>query len=1123
MPVYIPPRSNAVGTGGGSISGDFYTKSESDARFVNVTGTENIGGVKTFTANTNFNENVIIQKDLTINGTVIENLRVEDDIIIINSGEIGPGVSAGIAGFYVDRGAGEDTAKLLFYENNLGDADNRWYLDNGTGSVNKIIYDNFPDEITINNNLKITSLPISGVANFLTYDSTGLIKDSGINTNTIQTQINNSITNYTLLTTTATLTANLQTQINNISEESTVIIPGYGVSVIESPIQTWTVSVTGQFTDNNLRTEIESITANFENRLTDLENNPIPDIFRSEVTSVSSNLQTQINNISANYATVTYVNNISINLQTNINNLDIELTTLIENVSGNLQNQIDNKTNISDLNNYTLLTTTATLTGNLQSQINSINNGSLDTRYVNITGDTMTGQLVFNNAGIQLDTDYTPTHSEGKLFYDTNFHTLAYYNDNSDITVNVGQESIVRVRNNTGELIPNGAVVCISGALGSNPTIIKADYSTTNSHHTLGVATHDISDNENGYVTTSGRVNGLNTNSFSDEGIELYLGPNGTFIETVPDYPNHRIKIGTLIRKNDTEGSILVDIQCGVDLDDVHDVVLNNPSNGDVLSYDGSKWVNNNILEGLKEPTGFENRTDSSISFDIGTLTFSISGNHNIYSHGIKYSKSSATQVINNAVGAHYIYYDLNGNLTYSQTVWDLSTNIPITYIYLDSTLTKALLFEERHGSVMDAETHRYLHFTQGAQFKSGLTIADYVLNSDTVDDNKYSITSGEIFDEDILNSIPGVADGGPYKVAYRTGVNGEWTWSTTESYPYFINANSIRYNQYTGATWQLTDITTNNRWVNYYIIASNALNDGILIIPGQAIYTSLALAQAESIASLSLGSFPSVETVAVYQVTHQFSSSYATANGRARIVAVANIKNQKINVTLTSNNNHNNLSGLEGGTTGEYFHLTETQYLDYIGKTEVSNISGNLQTQINNKANSSDLNNYTLLTTTASLTGQLQSQIDNIDLNKLTDVTVTTPSSGQLLSYNGSQWINKNNTRNIGFNILSTTVITSGTKDTMVICPFNGNIINWAATCSPSSNVILDILKANNSVPTTSIITSGYPTINNQINMSTDVIGWNTSVSANDIFKVRVNSNTNASIITLQIGINEL
>jgi hypothetical protein len=431
----------------------------------------------------------------------------------------------------------------------------------------------------------------------------------------------------------------------------------------------------------------------------------------------------------------------------------------------------------------------------------------------------------------------------------------------------------------------------------------------------------------------------------------------------------------------------------------------------------------NTLIEGLKEPTGFENRTDSSISFDIGTLTFSISGNHNIYSHGIKYSKSSATQVINNAVGAHYIYYDLNGNLTYSQTVWDLSTNIPITYIYLDSTLTKALLFEERHGSVMDAETHRYLHFTQGAQFKSGLTIADYVLNSDTVDDNKYSISSGEIFDEDILNSIPGIADGGPYKVAYRTGVNGEWTWSTTESYPYFINANSIRYNQYTGATWQLTDITTNNRWVNYYIIASNALNDGILIIPGQSIYTSLALAQAESIASLSLGNFPIVEAVAVYQVTHQFSTAYDNANGRARIVAVTNIKNQKLNATLISNNTHNNLSGLQGGVAGEYFHLTSSQYSDYIGKTEVSNISGQLQSQIDDKANATDLNNYTLSTTTDSITANLQSQINNIlnnniDINGIKTFTNDVIINGDLF-VNGSQIIVNSTTVSTCDNVL--------------------------------------------------------------------------------------------------------
>lgn len=46
----------------------------------------------------------------------------------------------------------------------------------------------------------------------------------------------------------------------------------------------------------------------------------------------------------------------------------------------------------------------------------------------------------------------------------------------------------------------------------------------------------------------------------------------------------------------------------------------------------------------------------------------------------------------------------------------------------------------------------------------------------------------------------------------------------------------------------------------------------------------------------------------------------------------------------------HNNLSGLQGGTTSEYYHLTASQASDFIGSSTVASISGDLQSQINNK-----------------------------------------------------------------------------------------------------------------------------------------------------------------------------
>jgi hypothetical protein len=288
------------------------------------------------------------------------------------------------------------------------------------------------------------------------------------------------------------------------------------------------------------------------------------------------------------------------------------------------------------------------------------------------------------------------------------------------------------------------------------------------------------------------------------------------------------------------------------------------------------------------------------------------------------------------------------------------------------------------------------------------MALGDYTLNSDTVANNKYSITSGTFYDEDILNLVPALPDNGPYNVFYRTGASGNWTWSKTQAYPYLINANSIRYNQFTGGSWQLTDITTTNRWVNYYVFATNAITPGFeyIIIPGQAIYTTLALAQGESVSNLSFGNLPFAEIVPVARVTHQFSTSYVNANGRARIVAVASLTATSFVSAIATASNHNSLSGLQGGVAGEYYHLTSAQYNDFIGSTEVASISGDLQAQIDaisGGSGSVDLSAYTLLSTTASISAALEQDIANLDLDLQSQIMDIGISNSSVSSISGT------------------------------------------------------------------------------------------------------------------------
>ena len=137
-----------------------------------------------------------------------------------------------------------------------------------------------------------------------------------------------------------------------------------------------------------------------------------------------------------------------------------------------------------------------------------------------ITGTTLTNDTVSNY--LAFTPVAAPTYAEGVVFYDSTAHTLNYYNENSQMSVNIAQEQIVRVRNQTGSTIANGSVVYVSGATGQTPLITKALATSYTTADVIGVTTTDIADNGFGYVTISGTVNDLDTSAFSD-GAAVYL------------------------------------------------------------------------------------------------------------------------------------------------------------------------------------------------------------------------------------------------------------------------------------------------------------------------------------------------------------------------------------------------------------------------------------------------------------------------------------------------------------------------------------------------------------------------------------------------------------------------
>jgi hypothetical protein len=179
---------------------------------------------------------------------------------------------------------------------------------------------------------------------------------------------------------------------------------------------------------------------------------------------------------------------------------------------------------------------------------------------------------------------------------------------------------VEQVRNSTGATLTKGTAVYISGATGQLPTVTKAQANNdTNSAQTLGLITADISNNSNGYVTIIGLIQNLNTSAYTD-GAQLYLSPTtaGTLTATKPYAPNHLVYVAVVAHAHPTHGKLLVKVQNGYEMDELHNVSAQNATDGQVLIYNDTTnlWEKNTLTDG----------TGISITEGAGSITIANSG-----------------------------------------------------------------------------------------------------------------------------------------------------------------------------------------------------------------------------------------------------------------------------------------------------------------------------------------------------------------------------------------------------------------------------------------------------------------------------------------------------------------
>jgi hypothetical protein len=193
----------------------------------------------------------------------------------------------------------------------------------------------------------------------------------------------------------------------------------------------------------------------------------------------------------------------------------------------------------------------------------------------------------------------------GKLIKDsgvafTDVMQKSVYDTDLDGIVDTAEKIMLEVINKTGATIPKGKIVYIksSSSSATHPEILLADNtSEATSTKTLGAVYQDIADSTTGFVVTNGQVHNLNTSAYSI-GDKLWLGTSGNVTTTVPSAPNHAVFIGHVTRSQTVNGRIFYSIQNGFELQELHNVLITTPANGDVLTYDSATSLWKNLASG---------------------------------------------------------------------------------------------------------------------------------------------------------------------------------------------------------------------------------------------------------------------------------------------------------------------------------------------------------------------------------------------------------------------------------------------------------------------------------------------------------------------------------------------
>jgi hypothetical protein len=236
-------------------------------------------------------------------------------------------------------------------------------------------------------------------------------------------------------------------------------------------------------------------------------------------------------------------------------------------------------------------TATITTSGTFSATVNQNQATLVD----NIIGATAIAEPAY----IQFNVNAVPSIAVGRIGWNDADKTLEL-GMTPTVNQNVGQELFILAKSSDGSERTKGKAVYVTGSDGNNKLVAYAQGNTeAASSKTIAVMAETISGGSKGFAATFGLVRNINTLALT-EGAAVWLSPTvpGGLTSTKPTAPNNAVFIGYCVRQNQNNGVIYVNIQNGYELEELHNVKITSPTDGQSLVYDTATnlWVNETVL-----------------------------------------------------------------------------------------------------------------------------------------------------------------------------------------------------------------------------------------------------------------------------------------------------------------------------------------------------------------------------------------------------------------------------------------------------------------------------------------------------------------------------------------------